>query len=308
MSLTPLWHQTLYKETIGLVIIFLLIVGSLLFFLQQRSPKFTKAWISVKSWIFIAPILFLMAGLPAPWPLIFLTSIAIFSSKTFFRMVGMYHRSMFVWLTYIFIFLIAYMIYQNKISHLNLTPMIFVFMSCLIPLVRNSSAHMIQYIALSTLGFIFLGWSFMHLGLILSLEHGIYVLLYVYLLAEVAFNSQAFYNRFYGKIKPFNKIAPKFSIEGFVFSILLTTLLAWGMRHMLPDRSEIFWLAAGLIFSIFGRAGALIMSVIRRDLGIKDSGVFIIGRDDIIAQVDKYIFSAPIFYYVYLYLMDLPPH
>ena len=45
------------------------------------------------------------------------------------------------------------------------------------------------------------------------------------------------------------------------------------------------------------------MTMIRKDLGIKDSGnVFIIGKDDIIARVDKLIFVAPIIYYLFIAL------
>jgi len=68
-------------------------------------------------------------------------------------------------------------------------------------------------------------------------------------------------------------------------------------------RTEVYWVSAGVIVSIFGRIGSLVMTMIRKDLGIKDSGnVFIIGKDDIIARVDKLIFVAPIIYYLFLAL------
>jgi len=82
--------------------------------------------------------------------------------------------------------------------------------------------------------------------------------------------------------------------------------VAWGFRHLLPDRSEKFWVAAGLIAAIAGRFGGLLMSVIRRDLGIKNTGVFIIGRDDILARTDKLIFVGPLYFYVYLFLQQVP--
>jgi phosphatidate cytidylyltransferase len=81
------------------------------------------------------------------------------------------------------------------------------------------------------------------------------------------------------------------------------------MRHLLPIRKEPFWLASSLIVILLGRSGDIILSVIRRDLGIKDSGLFIIGRDDILSRVDKFIFVAPAFYYVFQYLLiKFPPN
>ncbi|MCB9025475.1 MAG: phosphatidate cytidylyltransferase [Bdellovibrionaceae bacterium] len=307
MNDTSLWSEALYRETVGLVIIFLLVTGSILFVLRKKNPKLTTAWVSTKSWIFAAPIILFFIGLPAPYPLFTLILISIFSAKTFFRMVGIYHRTWFVLLTYFFIFVLGYMIFEGKIKYFNLMPMIFLCACAFIPILRNSYTHMIQYIALSLICFIFMGWSFLHLGLILNFDKGIYICLYLYLLAEFSFNSAVFFGRFYGKYKVLDKISPRFTIEGFIFSFIITLLLAWGMRHMLPNRSEPFWLASALIITFFGRCGDIILSVIRRDLGIKDSGVFIIGREDILSRVDKFIFAAPIFYYTFKILMQMYP-
>lgn len=307
MNETALWSEALYRETVGLVIIFLLSAGLILFFLRKKNPKLTTAWVSTKSWIFAAPIILFFIGLPAPYPLMALVMMSIYSTKTFYRMVGIYHRTWFLWLNYIFIFVLGYMIHQGKTTYFNLMPMIFLGASVFIPILRNSYTHMIQYMALSLMSFIFMGWSLLHLGLILSFEKGIYICLYLYLLAEFSFNSAIFFSRFYGKCKLIDKISSRFTLEGFLFSIFITTLLAWGMRHMLPIRSEPYWLASAIIITLFGRMGDIILSVIRRDLGIKDSGVFIIGREDILSRVDKFIFAAPIFYYTFQILEKFYP-
>ena len=101
-------------------------------------------------------------------------------------------------------------------------------------------------------------------------------------------------------------ISPRITLEGIVTSILVTLLLAWGMRHLLPDRGERFWIAAGLAAAFLGRFGDLFLSVIRRDLGIRDTGIFIIGRGDLLSRVDKLIFVGPIYYYLYIYLQKAP--
>ena len=79
-------------------------------------------------------------------------------------------------------------------------------------------------------------------------------------------------------------------------------LLAWGLRHLLPHQAEQFWVAAGVVAAVFGRFGDLILTVIRRDLGIKETGVFIIGRGDLLSRTDKLIVVGPMYYYIFLYL------
>ncbi len=263
-------------------------------------------WASLKSWLFLAPLILLVLASPSPWPLVFLALVGIASAKTFFQMVGIYHRSWFVWATYLSIAALGYLVYNEDLELFNLSPMIFLGLISLIPLVRNSATNMIQYLALSLMSFIFWGWSLMHLGLLLMLERGSFIVLYLYLLTEVSDNVALAGSRIFGKHKPFDKISHRVSLEGILVSVIASVLLAWGMRHLLPDRSERFWIAAGLIAAVVGRLGGLILSVIRRDLGIKNTGVFIIGRDDILSRTDKLIFVGPIYYYVYLYLQQVP--
>src|SRR4051794_14253743 len=98
-----LWHNERYVETAGMVIGGLILLAILLFFLQRKGPPYTSAWASVKSWLFVAPLLFIFFAIPKPWPLVFVMFVAVFSAKLFFQMVGMYHRSWFVWVTYVFI-------------------------------------------------------------------------------------------------------------------------------------------------------------------------------------------------------------
>lgn len=305
MSEVALFQDRIFQQTAALILAFLGVSSVLVFLLRKRFAHFMAAWASLKSWIFIAPLLLTMIALPNPWPLVFLVLIGIASAKKFFQMVGIYHRSWFVWATYLAIAGLGYLVYFDELEIYNLSPMIFLGAISLIPLIRNSATNMIQYLALSLLGFIFWGWSFMHLGLLLMMEKGAFVVMYLYLLTEVSDFAALAGNRLFGKHKPFDRISHRVSVEGIILSVVLSLLLAWGMRHLLPDRSEKFWIAAGLTAAVIGRLGGLILSVIRRDLGIKSSGVFIFGRDDIISRTDKLIFVGPMYYYTFLYLQQV---
>ncbi len=298
-----LWHDPLFRETSFILLGFLALLGSITYLLSPRGPLMASAWASMKSWIFVTPFVFAVLAMPSPWPLVFMVLLSVQSAKTFFQMVGAYHRSWFVWTTYIFIFLQGYLIYQKDyISLYDMAPMIFLGTITLIPMLQNSATHMIQYMGLSVLCFVFFGWSLLYMARFTNLDGGVLILIYLVLLTEVSENIGWAVSRTFGKIKLFSKISNKVTLEGFVIALIVTMILAWGMRHLLPDRSERYWIAAGLIAAVFGRLGDLILSVIRRDLGIKNTGIFIFGRDDILARVDKLIFVGPLFYYIYLYL------
>lgn len=300
-----LWNNPRYVETAALIIGSLLLLSVLVFFLKRKGPPYTSGWASLKSWLFVAPLLFAAFALPEPWPLLFVTWMGVLSAKSFFQMVGMYHRSWFVWVTYLFIFALGHMIYHGDfMNYYDLSPMIFLFVVALIPILRNSATHMIQYMALSLIAFIFWGWSYMHMARLLMVPGGELMVIYLYLLAEVSENTSWAVSKLFGKHKPFSRISSKVTVEGMLVAFLVTMLLAWGLRHLLPDRSEKFWIAAGLVAAVFGRMGDLIINVIRRDLGIKNTGIFIIGRDGILTRAEKLIVIGPMYYYIYIYLQQ----
>jgi phosphatidate cytidylyltransferase len=300
MSEMALWENRYYVQTVTSVLMFFFVVGAVAYFMQRKNPKWIGVWASLKSWIITSPLIFFFAALPSPWPLIFIVTVAIFGAKTFFRMSGMYHRSWFVWLTYFFICIQGYSIYRGYDRFFNIMPMIFLAVMSIIPIFRNSYSQMIQYIALSLINFIFMGWGFMHLGRIVLWPNGPLIALYLAILFEFCESSNYALTKAFGKTKPLSNITTRFSVEGFLGSIVLTLLLAWGGRNMLPSRAEIYWLTAGLTVAIVGRIGGITLSVIRRDLNIKESGIFIIGRDDILSRIDKPMFAAPVFYFAYL--------
>lgn len=297
-----LWNNPRYVESAAVVLGGMIVLALLLFALKRKGTPYTSAWVSVKSWLFVAPLLFAVFAIPKPWPLIFVTWIAVLSAKSFFQMVGMYHRSWFVWITYIFIMAVGYLVYTDQMAYYNLMPMIFLGAVCLIPLMRNSAAQMVQYIALSLIAFMFWGWGYMHMARLVHMQGGELMVLYLYMLTEAGENTSWACSKLFGRLKPFSKISAKVTVEGMIVALIVTMLLAWGMRHLLPDRSERFWIAAGLAAAIFGRMGDLIINVIRRDLGIKNTGIFIIGRDGVLTRADKLIFVGPMYFYIYWYL------
>jgi len=299
------WSSPVYQQTAIIVLSIIFGSGLIVYFLRQQNYYFTASWASIKSWLVVAPILFILMGLPTPFPLIVLMAIAIMGAKTYFQIMGMFHRSYFVLICYAGIVALGVCAYFNRVDIYNVMPMAVLGVSCLVPMLRNSYKRMIQYTSLTLLGFIFLGWSFMHLGLILHLENGIYQVLYLVILTEFCDNTNLALGRYFGKFKIFPKLNPRRTLGGLAVSTLATLFLAGAMRFLLPDGSNKYWLTAGLIASLGGFIGDLVMSVIRKDAGVKIVGPFILGRGDFLHRMDRLIFVAPIYYYLMLALPDI---
>lgn len=294
------WNDAIYRQTVLTVLSIIFASGILVFFFRTKNYYFVSAWASIKSWLFAAPLLFIIFGLPSPWPLILLCCLAIYGAKAFFKIMGMYNRSYFVLICYAGIVGLGLCSYFDRLDIYNEMPMIILGMCCFVPLVRNNYKQMIQYISLTLLAFIFLGWSFMHLGLLLQLPNGLYQIMYLIILTEFCDNTNLAIGRYFKWGRLFPNIDPKRTWASTCISVGLTLVLAGAMRKLLPDQSENYWYTTGLIASLAGLWGDLVMTVVRKDAGVKIVGAFILGRGDFLHRMDRLIFVAPIYYYVML--------
>ena len=303
IAIPTAWESPIYRQTVLIVLSIIFVSGAIVFFFRKKNYYFVQSWASIKSWLFAAPLMFIMMGLPEPWPLVSLTTLAILGAKIFFQIMGMFHRSYFVLICYAGIIGLGICTWLDRLDIYNFMPMMVLGVSCLVPLARNNYKRMIQYISLTLLAFIFLGWSFMHLGLILKFPNGVFQVMYLIILTEFCDNTNLALSRYIGGWKLFPGINPRRTVGSTAASMALTLFLAGSMRFLLPDGSEKYWLASGLVAALGGFLGDLVMTAVRRDAGMKTVGPFILGRGDFLHRVDRLIFVAPIYYYVMTVLL-----
>jgi len=92
-------------------------------------------------------------------------------------------------------------------------------------------------------------------------------------------------------------ISPKKTVEGLVggglSAILLGTAL-WWITPFTP--AQAIWLSSAIV--VAGICGGLVLSAIKRDLGIKDWGRLIPGHGGVLDRADSLCFAAPIFFHL----------
>lgn len=104
-----------------------------------------------------------------------------------------------------------------------------------------------------------------------------------------------------GKRKLFERISPKKTWEGFIGGGLCTVLAAWGVSHWLTDFTPTQWILLAAVAAVFGTLGDLVESMLKRSLGIKDSGSLLPGHGGLLDRFDAFIFALP-FYWLILIL------
>lgn len=108
----------------------------------------------------------------------------------------------------------------------------------------------------------------------------------------------------FGKHKLFERISPKKSWEGSIGGGLLSIGMAVLLAHYFPIMDMFRWIGLGLTVVIFGTWGDLTESLLKRTLGIKDSGHILPGHGGMLDRFDSTLLAVPAAV-VYLYLIHL---
>lgn len=102
-----------------------------------------------------------------------------------------------------------------------------------------------------------------------------------------------------GKHKLFERISPGKTWEGSVGGALFALLAAWGLSFIFKQLDGLQWMILALLIIISGTLGDLVESMLKRSLGIKDSGNVLPGHGGLLDRFDAVLLSAP-FVFVYL--------
>lgn len=108
----------------------------------------------------------------------------------------------------------------------------------------------------------------------------------------------------FGKHRLFERISPKKSCEGSIGGGVFSIIAAIAMAHFFPFMSTATWIGLGLTVVIFGTWGDLTESLLKRTLGIKDSGNILPGHGGMLDRFDSTILAVPAAV-VYLYIISL---
>ncbi len=147
------------------------------------------------------------------------------------------------------------------------------------------------------LGHIYVSLLLAFILLIFSLDHGRKWILFALLVTFLGDTSAYYVGRTFGKRPLYPAVSPKKTLEGLGGNVLgcaITAALYIGF--LLPPA---WWEAAllGLFLGLWGAAGDLFESMLKRAAGVKDSGKILLGHGGILDRIDALLVNLPIIYF-----------
>jgi phosphatidate cytidylyltransferase len=177
-------------------------------------------------------------------------------------------------------------------------PVYVVSLILIVPITRNRAKGQLQSTALAILGFIYLGWMFSHVGFLANSAHAYGYLLFL-LLAVAANDIAAFTSgKIFGRHQLRAEISPNKTWGGAIGALTFSMVLPWLLWFSFPHFGPLQLVLAGLIVGIGGQLGDLTISMIKRDIGVKDMGSLIPGHGGLLDRIDSLVFAAPLFFHM----------
>lgn len=159
-------------------------------------------------------------------------------------------------------------------------------------------------LATTVLGSAWIGLGLGHLLLVRGLEDQGVNAIFAVLLTVFAADTFAYLGgRLAGRHKMSPVVSPGKTWEGFVAGAVAGVLTTWVVLYE-ENLLEPAWgsFALGGVIVAAATVGDLFESIVKRDLGAKDTGRLLLGHGGVLDRLDSLLFAAPAAYYAYLAL------
>ena len=149
-------------------------------------------------------------------------------------------------------------------------------------------------------------FAFSHVASLLVLpadgkQTGALLVLFVVGLTEFNDVAQYLWGKSLGRIKVTPRVSPNKTLAGLLGGIVTTALAATLLGPIITPLSWPMASLAGFIIALTGFCGDVVMSAIKRDIGVKDSGTLLPGHGGLLDRLDSLIFTAPVFFHFVRY-------
>lgn len=134
-----------------------------------------------------------------------------------------------------------------------------------------------------------------------NIQGGALLVLFLLALTESNDIAQYLWGKSCGRRKVVPKVSPGKTLEGLMGGVITIMIASLIIGPLLTPLNTLQALLAGLLIGISGFCGDVVMSAIKRDIGVKDSGKLLPGHGGLLDRIDSLIFTAPVFFYFIRY-------
>jgi phosphatidate cytidylyltransferase len=232
--------------------------------------------------------------------------LALLAFREYARAVGLWRDRAFLGVVYVFILLIHVTVwwpYPNASGGpgwyglFMAMPIYGILFILAVPIVRGRHEGMLQQSCLAILGLLYFGWLLAHLAFLVDLPGGVGLVLFVGFLVAIHDVAAFVSGKALGRHKLRPTLSPGKTWEGTLGAFAVVMAAAFALRWLAPAYPPVHLAIVAALLAVGATMGDLALSVIKRDLGIKDWSHLIPGHGGILDRLNSLLFAAPIFFH-----------
>jgi phosphatidate cytidylyltransferase len=299
----------------GAVLLLAALVIGFMTLTQRGTPAFRRElWLRYGSWLVLLPLMFGPVLMGRVWTIGAVTILALLCLSEFARATGLFREYLTTAVVALGILAVNFAALDNWYRFfVALWPLtVVVILAATIPLDRP--AGYIQRNALAIFAFMLLGVGLGHLGYMAN-DPG-YRPLVLMLLAAVALNDVAAFTwgkllggKLFGGRKLVPATSPNKTVAGALGALVTTGALVAVLGHFVFAGTAMdHWgllIFLGVLVSVAGQCGDLMLSSIKRDIGIKDMGAALPGHGGIMDRFNSLLLVAPAVFHLINYVVGI---
>lgn len=306
-------HPVTIWATIGIVaalIVSALIVRLLRRFNRINQEQYDDVWTKWKSWVWLALFMITPILLGAAWTMAAVALLSLACYREYARATGLFREKTISAVVVLGIVVVSFAVidHYDRLFFAAASLTVSLIAIATIPFDRPSGY--IQRTALGVFGFLLFGFSLGYMGNIANDPNYRPVLIMILLGVEM----NDIFAYCVGKSLTSRKLIPNTSpgktVAGAIGALVLTTVVVTGIGHVIflgtaIDRLHLL-IGLGVMISVLGQLGDLVLSSIKRDVGIKDIGTLIPGHGGVLDRFDSLVLVPPaVFHYLSYHLGPL---
>jgi len=302
----------------GSIVVGLLLLASVITrILQTLKPaqNFSELWLRIRSWWLMVGFFFASLLISPQASLVLFALLSFLALKEFFTLIHTRfedHRAL-LW-CYLAVPLQYWWVYTHWKAMIILFIPVYMFLFIPFRLILSGQPKgIIDSMARIQWGLMAFVYCLSYLGFIMIMPAtqtipggGKALLLFLVFLTEMNDVAQYMFGKLFGHKKIVPTISPNKTWAGFLGGFGTTIILALCLRF-LSGFSIPYSIAAGCIISTAGFVGDVVISAVKRDIGVKDSGKLIPGHGGMLDRIDSLAYTAPLFFHFVNYFFYKTP-
>ena len=265
-----------------------------------------------RSWVVLALLIGGAALLGAAWWMLGLFLLACFAYVEFARATGLFREPRVAWVPLVGITALFFACLDHWWEMFSAVVVLTPVLITAVALTEDRPAGYVQRVCLAAFGFALVGVGLGHWAYLANdPDYRAIVLLGV---VAVQLNDVFAFcaGKAFGRRKLCPGTSPGKTLAGAIGAVVLTTtwVTAAGWLYLGTDRFVLrlpLVVIFGAMLSIAGQLGDLVLSSIKRDVGIKDMGVAIPGHGGLLDRFDSLLLAGPVVVYFLRYFHGIGP-